>query len=46
MTTPRRPPYRLAAALVAVVVVLVSVNLVSTWPKAVAAVRSIGRWGR
>lgn len=39
--TPRRPPYRLAAAMLALLVAVVSVQLVVQLPKAVAAARSV-----
>jgi hypothetical protein len=39
-TTTRRPPYRLAAVMLALLVAVVSVQLVIQLPKAVAAVRT------
>lgn len=39
-TTRRRPPYRLAAVLIAGLVVMMAVQLVFQLPKAVAAVRT------
>ena len=38
-TTTRRPPYRLAAVMLTLLVAAVSVQLVVQWPKAAAAVR-------